>query len=540
MSAQGSERIDYWRRQIESSLPSQDMFVGLAYGELKRKLPASEIPETPGIPLDRIAGTDLLHVPSIGAVISPVSAGGNTSFTHLHRVLTMGPNLYEVTPEGSGLNASREALMIRNRRHLVDETFFERLVRNWVRTGGKEDHAMEYVLDHLPISTLWLSEALTDAMLRLQEHIGLDILDDSGRLLPEIAEQALLINADAGAGVMSVHHLEHHGLDLGDTPLDVLAATQTGFLANLIGAARATSLSGACAGSGAAINLAEELADSRKNPAGLFIIASAYDGPIEESQRAFDRIGLPSTNTLPYGYYEPSGYTEAPGASVTILMTRQFAEQYGITMSNSHLIRSVSIQGRSRFGVGKGDVPRVNIEAAVSMLSSYYEPEDLGGFIWATHGVNTPGWMFETSAIEAMQKEVFPGVPMYITSTQPQIGHAYPTRTSISLEMLAKSTDEQVLWGMARFQERVDITGVQAEIQALRRQTWDLIHDTTIVEKVALQDERKARRLWEKLEGLGIHLAYTPVRIPRSVVGITTHTGLGGLGVGTVSMPIAT
>lgn len=537
---------NYWRTEIASKEFPFATAGQLQWGfnELDRRLQGVEtltdLPQSRLIDPDYIQPTDIIYIPGTGAILQAAQGKTATDPRIFYQSLVLGQNLYEIPLQSSGLNQQPTTFIYHNR-PFIDVNFQNRLAEIAKATDPRLNEATVrgYIIEEMPVDTLWLASALSDSLRRMNGALGGNLMENGVDFLSEDSSaKAVLLNGVAGAGNLDISHREHAGSITSYTVTDMLPEVQTGFLSQFIQAGGAYTLADACAASGTALSLAEKLTQGR-NAAEIFFITAAYPGPFPETQRAFIAAEIPTTNVLPYLGNPQRGYTEAQAGVVFPVVSAHLLQEHTIPLQRGYLIRTVVDQGTSKFGVDRQS-PKETYRGVFEVLQEYYPNGFDGTMLIATHGVNTLGWLYELKALSDFKKEYCPDAKFLVTSTQPQAGHGYPTRHGLSLSVLAEAAENGILWGMARSDTSLaPISLVQDRLQVLRRE----VLSETIGQQISVSDEgqlnpKDIKRI-ESLEADGIYLCFTSVAIPRNCIMLAMHQGLGGKSVGVLQMPIA-
>ena len=535
---------DPLRRMAETENPFPDSrAIEEAYREFRFELPFSSFRETPPTN-EKIHDYDILLFDGSSAVVTPY--GETTDPIGVFPYLALGQPAFEYPPESFGLNPKHLTSVIRSNGFRTDPNLRERLEEAAAQTMANSKRAAEYVESELPMATIWSATAAWDAMNRFNELTGGKVLNQNGRLLSEIAERTIIINADNGGGVASVSNLANNGVVFQESLPDSLSPTQTGFVASMIGAEKSLTVAAACAGFSEALHAAEIFAASNKSNIDLTIITSGFDGPTGLTQLGFDALGLPPSQALPYIGEEGIGYTETPGAIAMVFPTKKLAEQLGLPIAQGYLVRTVKNQGRSKMGVERRaeiekGIPGATYDQAFQLLREYYPEEFSGSLLTLTHGAKTLGATLEKRILPYMRERHQIQGRIGVTSTQPILGHQYAPRGGFSLAYGLIANSEGVVWGMAPSNRDLTGFGEEENLQQLRRSKLEKARKSkTSMQPINFKNERsaeKAQRDFMELGASGVDIFFASRRIPRSAI-LATHQGLGGISQGVLLIPI--
>lgn len=540
---------DYYRSHSVFESPHTSVSdQAIAYRELQQLLSPSPYPESQLVDPELIRDDDLIIIPGTSAVVG-AGIGNATGEAEYHARLSLGIPVLESPLPQSGLDPSRLTTLIRfNRQHTDPE--FREILKATAKLIGKPANDLERYVDHfLPLVTIWLAAAQHDALKRVNDVFEGQLLGSNGKIINDLGnnlrDRTALLIGNAGAGVLEVHHRRNMGAQDPYVVVDILDATQAGFLLNQVNAGTSYSISRACSATGAAYGLAEVLVQDRRHPKDIFIVGGAFNGPYPESQQAFRNAGIDQSDALPFLRIGKKGYSESSLGCITVLVTARFLKERGISLQGNYVLRTSGYEGTSQFGVGK-DIARAAVESYFRLAQEFYPPNYDGAMVYWSHGVNTEGWFLEQAALLAKKNEYFPHATMFITSTQPQDGHSYQTRSALSTLTHIRSAEEGIVPGMANALLNIDpILPRQSHNQAVRKQilenlTGENIESKDIVYAAAdpLEDAKNYQRTVENMqrwEDNGIILNATTQMIPVGTPGGSSHPGLGG-GVNTVNI----
>ena len=517
-----------------------------AYTRLKHELPATRLPDGVSIRSEQVKPENLLSFSPASAVIAP-NLGNSTSFVDLHHLLALGVDSFEVPPSDSGLKPEDITSFVRNNTAWTDPKIFSQLVQTAEHTRQLSTQgAEEYIREQIPVSTLWGALASQKALEGLDKLCGNKLLENN-HLRPEYAQRSVVVNGDNGGGNFSIVHRAGHKDFSYSTSYDFLSATQTNFVANHLGAGRARTEAAACSGFGYGVHLAEVMARDPEEPIDLAIVFSSYEGPVEETKASFHAADIHTSSAVPYLGIDRRGYVESQAATAHVFISRRFADELGLDITSSRLIRTVTHEGSSVWGVKKGSLPDVAFQKAGGLIKHYYEDANpfTGTIICSLHGANTLGAPIEMDALSKGLQGV-PDAYKEITVTTSLMGHQYSPRLGLSLGLQEQAADEGVLWGMAP--SYLDLSDIGEEKgQAIRRAqiaeigicrpTETIIFDSRNPKKNTSLQIRALENM-KKLRETHTHLAYASETIPNHPLILASHQGLGGVSACLIAFPI--
>lgn len=522
--------------------------VEAGYDSLVKMLPDTSLPNAISLKKDKIKPYNLLSFPGTSAVIAP-NIGNSLAFSDLHRLLVLGIDSFEPPPSGSGLNSDGViTALVRNNLAWTDPSIFSQLVQTAERTRLLDPLAAEnYIMDHIPVSTLWAALVSQKALHGLDEISGGKLIEDTGRLKKEYIERAIVVNGDNGGGNFSTLRQGNEGLVFPSTAYDFLSSSQTNFVTNFLGAGHARSVSAACSGFGYGVNLAEMMVRDPEEPVDLAIVFSSYDGPTKETLNSFRAADMHPSDALPYLGIDRRGYIETQAAVAHVFVSRRFAEELGLDITNSRLVRSIIHDDSPVWGVKKGAIPEIPLQQAVSLVDRYYgKGEFTGTIIHSLHGANTLGAPVEIAALEKTFQDNIPQAHSEVTVTTSLMGHQYSPRAGISLGLLEEAANQGILWGLAP--AYLDLNDVyENESQDVRRghvmrtgflkPTAKIIYDSVNSKKNMLL-KQKAGESVERRRAKRMHLVFSSERIPPNSLLVASHQGLGGTSSCMIEFPI--
>jgi hypothetical protein len=528
--------------------------IKIAADEFIRLLPEHTIHGGEEIPFELLADDTLFHVIGVGSIVAAASGKESTKVRDIWQSVLLGLNHYDYPPKSADLQdlSAQYPLVHFNRwsEEFPDER--ERLLKNILNFSviPQTDEGRKELLDYLdhgaPMGKLWTVIAINDALERVNDLTGHQLLDSDRKIYELYKDNVRLVYGVSGTGNVLAHHDREHGRIHKQTLTDLLDNDVAGFAAHMFGIGKTETISGACAATSKAVALAEVIAASRLNTVGLFIIASNYDGPTSETFQMFRSANIPQGDGLPYVYKHPPGYTEAPAATASIYMTKQFAKELRIDPTHLEYVHSETAQGSNRFGADK-TLFRDLYQAGFDAIGTFYGNGYDGVIVISTHGANTTGWVYEIQALKEVKKQ-FPSATVIITSSQPQMGHSYSNRQIISAELGSYSRKMGVLYGMARASENVSFFG-QEEPQEYRREAINQyipeyaapVRPCTFGRETEQEETKyrnKAVALLQELADQNIYIAFAPVKVPNTFPHMVVHTGLNGEGGVNVFIPV--
>src|SRR3989338_4269678 len=545
-----------------------------AYRLLEQRLPPTTIPHvTTYVDRRNLAPDELISIAGVGGAVIVPGIGSTVDPRALHALSALGISTFEYPPQGIGLNEEFLTAFIRNDPTL-DPEFRERFARTirvaiGYRVDEKAlvDRAKEVINREIPMgivcATYAAQEALKSFARYVRDKTGKEILDSDGRLLPEYAERAIVINGDNGGGNPSVEQAYEFGGLFPESVVFYLSPTLTNIVANHTGIRNTKTVAGACAGFGVALREAEENAAGRKSRNNLFLLVAASETPVGKSQKLFQGAGITPSPALPGIGISKRGYVEGPGVEAKIVITKELVDQLGLPYDEALYLHTEEHQLKNVWGVGS-DTEIAYLKAFAAMHE--FLPEDLPLVLFMVHGVNTPGVVFEQDALKRIKREK--GLEKYrealfnLSSLADLISHHYNGRTATSMLVIEYALLTGVFPGLSPMQldlrifdpdleklmldpigDKPNIAPTHETLQEIRRQAYREATGREVnVEKIIFADDLEEHKLLRnqapgrlgRIAKAGIQMQLATVRIPKedhelaTIPAVVAHAGIGG------------